>query len=102
MRCIATKGAGRSDANEDQSGVPRDEWPDPGKQAHATELRRLLESRIDRLPVPCRSVFVLRAAEGLATREVAEGLEISEDALRTRLFRARALLRRHIYESTHM
>ncbi len=89
-----------SDENEDQSDIIRDERPDPEEQAHTAQLRRLLESAIDRLPKGYRSVFVLREAEGLATPEVAQCLEISEDAVRTRLHRARALLRRHIYETT--
>ena len=89
-----------TDETEDQPLVPRDERLDPEKQAHATELRRLLESAIDRLPELYRSVFVLREGEGLATPEVADCLEISEEAVRTRLHRARTLLRRHIYETT--
>jgi RNA polymerase sigma-70 factor (ECF subfamily) len=89
-----------SDENEDQSEVFKDGRPDPEQQAHTAQLRQLLESAIDGLPVVYRSVFVLREAEGLATPEVADCLEISEEAVRTRLHRARALLRRHIYEST--
>jgi RNA polymerase sigma-70 factor (ECF subfamily) len=88
------------DEAEDDRGAPRDERPDPERQAHAAELRALLESAIDRLPGSHRSVFVLRASEGLDTKEVADCLEISEDAVRQRLHRARALLRRHIYERT--
>ena len=88
------------DEDRDQSRVPRDERPDPEKLAQATELRRLLDSAIDGLPRIYRSVFVLREAEQLDTSEVAECLEISEDTVRTRLHRARALLRRHLYERT--
>jgi RNA polymerase sigma-70 factor (ECF subfamily) len=73
---------------------------DPERQAHDMDLRRLLESAIDGLPAIYRSAFVLREAEGLDTPEVAEVLEISEDAVRTRLHRARALLRRDIFERT--
>ena len=82
------------------SGPPRDERPDPEQQAQAAELRQLLESAIDDLPETYRSAFVLREAEGLDTPEVAECLEISEDAVRTRVHRARALLRRGLYERT--
>jgi RNA polymerase sigma-70 factor (ECF subfamily) len=81
-------------------GPPRDERPDPEQQAHAAELRRLLESAIDDLPATYRLAFVLREAEGLDTLEVAECLEISEDAVRARVHRARALLRRGLYERT--
>ena len=79
---------------------PRDVRPDPERQAQAEELRRLLESAIDGLPATYRTAFVLREAEGLDTQEVAECLEISEDAVRTRVHRARALLRRSLYERT--
>jgi RNA polymerase sigma-70 factor (ECF subfamily) len=88
------------DENEDHPEAPREERPGPEEQAHTTELRELLESAIDGLPESYRSVFVLRDAEGLSTLEVAEGLEISEAVVRTRLHRARAMLRRHIYERT--
>jgi RNA polymerase sigma-70 factor (ECF subfamily) len=82
------------------SGPPRDERPDPEQQAQAGELRRLLESAIDGLPETYRAAFVLREAEGLDTAEVAECLEISEDAVRTRVHRARVLLRRKLLERT--
>jgi RNA polymerase sigma-70 factor, ECF subfamily len=41
-------------------------------------------------------VFVLREVERLSTAETAECLELSEEAVRTRLHRARALLRRDL------
>jgi RNA polymerase sigma-70 factor (ECF subfamily) len=88
------------DETTDQASTLRDVRPDPERQAHTAELRRLLESAIDALPGHYRSVFVLREAEGLDTLEVAECLEISAEAVRQRLSRARALLRRRIYEST--
>ena len=87
-------------SDESQSDAIRDARPDPEQQLHTAQLRLLLESAIDRLPESYRSAFVLREAEGLGMPEVAECLEISEEAVRQRLHRARALLRRHIYEST--
>jgi len=77
-----------------------DERPDPERQAQAAELGRLLESAIDDLPEIYRTAFVLREAEGLDIPEVAECLEISEDAVRTRVHRARVLLRRGLLERT--
>jgi RNA polymerase sigma-70 factor, ECF subfamily len=81
-------------------GPPRDERPDPEQQAQAAELRRLLEAAIDGLPGMYRTAFVLREVEGLGTPEVAECLEVSEDVVRTRVHRARALLRRSLYART--
>jgi RNA polymerase sigma-70 factor, ECF subfamily len=57
------------------------------------ELRRMLERRIDELPLPFRTVFVMREVEGMTVQETAESLDIPEPTVRTRLFRSRALLR---------
>lgn len=76
---------------EAASEAPAMERPD-----HAMlrdELRRLLESRIDALPDAYRVVFVLRAVEDLSVEETAQSLGLSDGAVRTRFFRARALLR---------
>jgi len=91
---------GASAAGRRAPAPPSDGRPDPEQQAQAAELRRLLEDAIDALPEACRAAFVLREAEGLDTTQVADCLEISEAAVRTRLHRARAFLRRRIREST--
>jgi RNA polymerase sigma-70 factor (ECF subfamily) len=57
------------------------------------ELRGLLERRIDALPLAFRTVFLLREVEEMTVDEVARSLHIPEATVRTRLFRARALLR---------
>ena len=57
------------------------------------ELRRLLELAIDRLPDAYRSVFVLRAVEGLSVIETASALGISEANAKVRFLRARRELR---------
>jgi len=71
---------------------------DPERQAFARELGTLLESAVDALPDGAREVFVLRAVEGLSTAETAECLGVSEDVIKTRLSRARAALRRDLFE----
>ena len=73
---------------------------DPERQAFAQELRGLLERAIDSLPNGMREVFVLREVEGLSTLEVAECLDVSEDVVKTRLSRGRALLRQLLMERT--
>jgi RNA polymerase sigma-70 factor, ECF subfamily len=60
------------------------------------ELRRSLEAAIDGLSEEYRTTFVLREIEGLSTAETAECLAIAEETVKTRLHRARALLRRHL------
>ena len=67
--------------------------PDPEHQAFATELRNLLESAVDSLQQHHRIVFTLREVEGLSTAQTAESLGISQDNVKTRLHRARALIR---------
>ncbi len=57
------------------------------------QVRALVEARIDLLPEAFRSVFVLRAVEEMSVEEVAEVLGIPAATVRTRYFRARALLR---------
>jgi RNA polymerase sigma-70 factor (ECF subfamily) len=63
------------------------------RDARRAEMRRILEMRIDALPDRCRAVFVLRALEELSVEETAAALQLPEAAVRTRYFRARALLR---------
>jgi len=72
--------------------------PDPERQAFARELSTLIESAVDGLPDGAREVFVLREIEGLSTAETAECLGVSEDVIKTRLSRARAALRRDLFE----
>ncbi len=57
------------------------------------ELGDTLSDAVDALPAMYRTVFVMREVEGLTTREAAELLGISEDALKVRLHRAKAALR---------
>jgi RNA polymerase sigma-70 factor, ECF subfamily len=65
----------------------------PEAAAMRTELRRLLERKIDELPAQFRTVFVLRDVEELSVEETAECLDVPAATVRTRAFRARALLR---------
>jgi len=70
---------------------------DPEQQTYDGELKMVLEKAFDALPDDYRSVFMLREIEGLSTAEAAECLEISEENVKTRLHRARALLQRELY-----
>jgi RNA polymerase sigma-70 factor (ECF subfamily) len=89
---------------EDRSSVEafmeRDSPRDPEREAASGELRVLLESAIDRLPDGAREVFMLRDVEGMSTAEVGTALSISDDAVKTRLSRARAALRHDLMERT--
>jgi len=72
--------------------------PDPERQAYGAELAHILEGAVDALPEAYRNVFALRDIEGLSTSETAAGLAIGEEAVKTRLHRARAMLRRTLAE----
>lgn len=70
----------------------------PEERAHARELSSFLETAVDALPELYRTVFVLRDIEGLSTAETAEVLEVSEDVVKTRLHRAKSLVRDALFE----
>jgi RNA polymerase sigma-70 factor (ECF subfamily) len=65
----------------------------PEREAERIEMRRLLEAQIDLLPDDYRAVFMLRAVEELSVEETAKVLGIPAPTVRSRLFRARSLLR---------
>jgi RNA polymerase sigma-70 factor (ECF subfamily) len=71
---------------------------DPERQAFGREIGALLEAAVDGLADGNREVFMLRDVEGLSTGETAECLGVSEDVVKTRLSRARAALRRELFE----
>jgi len=60
------------------------------------ELREQIEAGITRLPEDLQVTLVLRDIEGLSTSETASALEITEAAVKSRLHRARVLLRTHL------
>ena len=65
----------------------------PEREAMNAQLRQMLEERIDALPDLYGTVFVLRAVEEMSVEETATALDLPEATVRTRFFRARALLR---------
>ena len=67
--------------------------PNPEQQAQTSEIRTLVESELDALPATYRTVLVLRDVEGLSTAEAAEALGVSDDVVKTRLHRARGMVR---------
>lgn len=66
---------------------------DPEAEMSRQEIRTLLERVVDELPAPFRAVFVLRDVEGLSVEETASHLDVKPETVRTRLYRARRLLR---------
>jgi RNA polymerase sigma-70 factor (ECF subfamily) len=70
---------------------------DPERQAYDRELRFALEHAISGLPEHYRSVFVLRAVEGLGVAETAACLGVGVETVKTRFHRARKLMRNELY-----
>jgi len=82
-----------SDAERPEANVADETTESPSSRVLRAEIRRILERRIDELPLSFRTVFVMREVEEMSVQETAECLGISPATVRTRLFRARALLR---------
>jgi RNA polymerase sigma-70 factor (ECF subfamily) len=74
--------------------------PSPEQEVLTQTMRMVLEAAVDRLPETYRSVFMLREVEEMSTAETAECLDLSEEAVKVRLHRARSLLRKDIYTQT--
>jgi RNA polymerase sigma-70 factor (ECF subfamily) len=66
---------------------------DPERTAAQQQIRKLLEGAIDQLPDTLRTVFVMRDVEELSTAEAARLLGLGEPTVKTRLHRARRMLR---------
>jgi RNA polymerase sigma-70 factor (ECF subfamily) len=69
---------------------------DPEAAAARSQIRELLERAIDNLPTAFRIVFVMRMVEQLSVRETASSLGISEQTVKTRLHRAKKLMREQL------
>jgi RNA polymerase sigma-70 factor (ECF subfamily) len=70
--------------------------PQPDDAADGREIAAAIERAIDALPTPYRTTFVLRDVQGLDTAETAACLDVPEATVKTRLHRARSLLRRQL------
>jgi RNA polymerase sigma-70 factor (ECF subfamily) len=65
----------------------------PEKEMMTSETRKMLQNEVNRLSEPLKMVFILRDVEGFSGKETAEILGIQENAVKTRLVRARLKLR---------
>lgn len=70
-----------------------DDSPAPENALGQLQLRAVLERKVNELPEAFRLVFVLRSVEEMGVEEVARALDIPEETVRSRHFRARSLLR---------
>jgi len=70
----------------------------PEIAASQQEIKSLLDAAIERLPDMYRSVFMLRAVEGMSVIESAFCLQVTESAVKKRLSRAREMLRNDLLQ----
>jgi RNA polymerase sigma-70 factor (ECF subfamily) len=68
----------------------------PEDRVLQAELRQVLDRAVAGLPETYRSVMLLRDVEELSTEETAQVLDVSVDAVKTRLHRARLALRQEL------
>ncbi len=78
---------------QEAPAMPADDNDTPDRALVRSELRAILERKLDELPEAFRTVFVLRSVEEMSVEEVAQTLNLPEATVRTRHFRARSLLR---------
>lgn len=78
------------------ASTARDTEQDPERESARREFAHLLEHAIDALPETFRGVYVLRELDGMSTEETAECLGLELNTVKTRLFRARSLLRERL------
>jgi RNA polymerase sigma-70 factor (ECF subfamily) len=69
---------------------------DPEKTMAQSEVRAVLEQAIDELPDAFRAVFVARIVEGMSVEETADLFGLQPATVKTRLHRARLLLREEL------
>ena len=73
---------------------------DPERTMAQREICRLVERAIDQLPMEFRAVLVARVIEGMSIEDTADSLDIKPETVKTRLHRARLLLKDAIAEHT--
>jgi RNA polymerase sigma-70 factor (ECF subfamily) len=88
------------DADEREAPINIADWaPGPVEQMLSQETQTAMAEAIESLPVEFRQVFVLRDLEELSNAEVAEILDLSVAAVKSRLHRARLKIRNRL--ATH-
>lgn len=70
---------------------------DPEQQSSVSELRTALEAAVLAIPEQYRLVLMMRDVEQMNTSETAAALELSEENVKVRLHRARALVRKELF-----
>lgn len=82
---------------KDKMGEMQSRESTPEQNAAGREMRGVLEAAIGNLPEKYRTVFVLREVEEMSTAETADSLDLTEENIKIRLHRAKALLRKELF-----
>src|SRR5436305_3337132 len=69
---------------------------DPEKTMAQREIQRVVKHAVDELPDNFRIVFITRVIEGMNVEETAEILGLKPETVKTRLHRARSMLRENV------
>jgi RNA polymerase sigma-70 factor (ECF subfamily) len=69
---------------------------DPEKTMAQREIQHVVEHAIDELPEAFRIVFITRVIEGMNVEETAELLDLKPETVKTRLHRARNMLKENV------
>ena len=87
------------DFESDGDALPRDvpdRAPNPEQLCWASELRDILARTVEELRPILRTVFMLRDVEGLSIEQTAQVLNLSQAAVKARLWRVRLHLRERL------
>jgi len=97
LRKRRTREMSIDDKHQDPTAIsPFDiaDWaPNPEQLYGAVELRKILKSQLQELQPNLRVTFILRDIEGFSTEDTAEMLDVTVDAVKARVWRARLKLR---------
>nr|WP_318527387.1 RNA polymerase sigma factor RpoE [Marinobacter halotolerans] len=89
-------GADAADAENFEDGFRLRDTASPDRLLHRDQLERELEAAIAALPEELRSAFLLREYDGLSYEDIAGILECPIGTVRSRIFRARESVDRHL------
>ncbi len=86
-----------TEATVDQEATLEANALNPEEQFSVSELGRALEDAILSIPEQYRLVLMMRDVEQLNTRETAAALSLTEETVKVRLHRARAMVRKNLF-----
>src|SRR5207302_9845070 len=83
---------GQDSESDDWPAWVVDFRPTPGQACGAMEAKQMVESHVEELSSCLRAAFRLREMEGLSTKEARKVLGLTENVVKSRVFRARGEL----------